>query len=166
MRLHGKVHRFGDDVNTDVIIAAQHKASSLSIDAMARHTFEDVDPGFADRVQPGDLVVAGRNFGCGSSRETAPRVLLACGVAAVVAESFARIFFRNAINGGLPVAECDTSGIAAGADVTLDLDAGSLLVGAEQRPVAPLPAVMRAVLASGGMAAYLREHGDLVLPAE
>ena len=165
MSMRGRAHRFGDDVNTDVIIAAQHKASSLDIDAMARHTFEDIDPDFVDRVRPGDLVVAGRNFGCGSSRETAPRVISACGVSAVIATSFARIFFRNAINSGLPVAECDTTGIEAGDEIVLDLDRGFLEVRGERRPVAPLPAVMSAVLASGGMAAYLQEHGDLVLPA-
>lgn len=129
------MHRFGDDVNTDVIIAAQHKASALDIATMARHTFEDIDPDFVDRVRPGDLVVAGRNFGCGSSRETAPRVLSACGVAAVVAQPFARIFFRNAINSGLPVAECDTTGIAAGDELVLDLDAGYLEAAGTRRRV-------------------------------
>lgn len=164
MRAHGRVQRFGDDVNTDVIIAAQHKAASLDVGEMAKHTFEDIDPTFVERVRPGDFVVAGRNFGCGSSRETAPRVISACGVSAVIAQSFARIFFRNAINSGLAVAECDTTGIGQDDELVLDLDEGYLEVSGERRPVTPLPPVMNAVLASGGMAAYLREHGDLVLP--
>lgn len=166
--MRGRVHRFGDDINTDYIIAAQHKATTLDLREMARYTFEDIDPEFASRVSPGDLVVAGRNFGCGSSRETAPAVLLACGVAGVVAHSFARIFFRNAINTGLPVVECDTDGIAADDVVEVDLAAGMVRVPERdlRRQAQPLPAVMRAVLAEGGMAGYLRRHGDLILPEE
>lgn len=168
MRLRGHAHVFGDDVNTDYIIAAQHKAASLDIAAMARHTFEDIDPEFVRRVRPGDLVVAGANFGCGSSRETAVHVLTACGVAAVVAQSYARIFFRNAINNGLPAAACDPRGIEQSDLVELDLETGVLEVPGRRirRQVAPLPPVMRAVLSAGGLAAYLRQHGDLVLPDE
>jgi 3-isopropylmalate/(R)-2-methylmalate dehydratase small subunit len=162
----GRVHRFGDNVNTDYIIAAQHKASSLDVREMAKHAFEDIDPTFAERVQPGDVVVAGRNFGCGSSRETAVHVLLALGVQAVLAESFARIYFRNAVNSGLPVLECDTSGIAAGDEVDIDLAAGIAInrTRRQELPITPLPAVMQAVLAAGGVGPYLREHGGFVLP--
>lgn len=161
----GRAQRFGSDVNTDYIIAAQHKAASLDVQEMARHTFEDIDPGFADRVQPGDIVVAGANFGCGSSRETAPRVLLACGISAVVAPTFGRIFFRNAINVGLPVMECDTTGIEQDDLVQIDLASGLVSVPDRglQRPATALPDVMRALLAAGGLARYLRLHGDLVL---
>ena len=162
----GTAQRFGDDINTDYIIPAQYKASSLDLGEMARHTFADVDPEFVSRTQPGDILVAGRNFGCGSSRETAVHVLRASGISAVVASSFARIFFRNAINNGLVVAECDTDGIAQGDDVEVDLDLGTVRVRARDlcRRVEPLPAIMQALLASGGLGAYLREHGDLVLP--
>jgi len=118
----GRAQRFGSDINTDYIIAAQHKAASLDVSEMARHTFEDIDPDFVDRVRPGDVVVADANFGCGSSRETAPRVLLACGISAVLAPSFGRIFFRNAINVGLPVIECDTSGVEQDDVVEIDLE--------------------------------------------
>lgn len=162
----GHAQRFGADVNTDAIIAAQHKATSLDIMQMARHTFEDIDPGFVDRVRPGDVVVADANFGCGSSRETAPRVLLACGVGAVLAPSFARIFFRNAINTGLPSIECDTSGIEQNDIVEIDLERGIVRVPDRdiERTSAPLPAVMRALLDAGGLEPYLRQHHDLVLP--
>lgn len=166
--IEGRAHRFGDDINTDYIIAAQHKASTTDITQMARHTFADIDPDFATRVRTGDVVVAGSNFGCGSSRETAPRVLLACGVEAVLARSFARIFFRNAINMGLALVECDTDGIHADDVVRVDLATGTVGVPARDlhRRARPLPTVMRAVLEAGGMAAYLHRHGDLTLPEE
>lgn len=166
--MRGRVHRFGDHINTDYIIAAQHKAASLDVSEMARHTFEDIDPGFVDRVQPGDVVVAGANFGCGSSRETAAHVLTACGIAAVVAESFARIFFRNAVNTGLPAVQTDTTDIVNGDVLDLDLDAGRLAVRERglHRDITPLPPIMQAVLTAGGLAAYIRQHGDLVLPEQ
>lgn len=162
----GRVQRFGSDVNTDYIIAAQHKAASLDVAEMARHTFEDIDRDFADRVRLGDVVVADANFGCGSSRETAPRVLLACGISAVVAPSFGRIFFRNAINVGLPVVECDTAGIEQNDIVEVDVEDGRVSIPRRglQRLARPLPEVMRALLDAGGLANYLRLHGDLVLP--
>jgi 3-isopropylmalate/(R)-2-methylmalate dehydratase small subunit len=164
--IRGRAQRFGTDINTDYIIAAQHKAASLDVTEMARHTFEDIDPDFADRVRPGDVIVAGANFGCGSSRETAPRVLLACGISAVVAPSFGRIFFRNAINVGLPAIECDTTGIDQDDIVEIDVADGRVSVPARrlQRHARPMPDVMRALLDAGGLANYLRLHGDLVLP--
>jgi 3-isopropylmalate/(R)-2-methylmalate dehydratase small subunit len=166
--ISGRVQRFGANINTDYIIAAQHKAASLDVAQMARHTFEDIDPDFVDRVRRGDVVVADANFGCGSSRETAPRVLLACGVSAVLAPSFGRIFFRNAINVGLPAIECDTAGIEQ--DDVVDIDLGHGLVSARgrglERTARPLPDVMRALLSAGGLASYLRLHGDLVLPQQ
>jgi 3-isopropylmalate/(R)-2-methylmalate dehydratase small subunit len=164
--IRGRAQRFGNDINTDYIIGAKHKAASLDIAEMARHTFEDIDPGFVTRVHRGDVVVAGRNFGCGSSRETAVHVLKALGVAAVLAPSFARIYFRNAINSGLPALECDTSAIEQDDDVEVDLARNVAINHTRGRelPVTPLPEVMRAVLAAGGVKPYLAEHGDLVLP--
>jgi 3-isopropylmalate/(R)-2-methylmalate dehydratase small subunit len=166
--ISGRVQRFGSDINTDYIIAAQHKAASLDVMEMARHTFEDIDPEFVGRVRPGDVVVAGANFGCGSSRETAPRVLIACGISAVVAPSFGRIFFRNAINVGLPVIECDTAGIEQDDAIEIDLESGhvSIRQRGSERHARPLPDVMRALLDAGGLANYLRVHGDLVLPEQ
>jgi 3-isopropylmalate/(R)-2-methylmalate dehydratase small subunit len=164
--IRGRAQRFGDDVNTDYIIGAKHKAASLDITEMARHTFEDIDPEFVTRVRAGDVVVAGRNFGCGSSRETAVHVLKELGVAAVLARSFARIYFRNAINSGLPVLECDTGAVEQDDDIEVDLVRNVAINHSrgDELPVTALPAVMRAVLAAGGVAAYLAEHGDLVLP--
>lgn len=166
--MSGRAQRFGDNINTDYIIAAQYKAASLDVREMATHTFADIDPDFAQRVQPGDVVVAGRNFGCGSSRETAVHVLKALGVRAVLATSFARIYFRNAVNSGLPVLECDTTDIEQDDEIDIDL-AGSVAINRTRGahlPVTPLPPVMQAVLSAGGIAAYLRQHGDLVLPGQ
>jgi 3-isopropylmalate/(R)-2-methylmalate dehydratase small subunit len=166
--ISGRAQRFGSDINTDYIIAAQHKAASLDVTEMARHTFEDIDPEFVGRVQPGDVVVAGANFGCGSSRETAPRVLLACGISAVAAPSFGRIFFRNAINVGLPAIECDTSDIEQDDIIEISVERGVVSIPSRglERHARPLPDVMRALLDAGGLANYLRVHGDLVLPQQ
>jgi len=106
MKLSGKAHRFGDDINTDLIISGKYKFKSLDINDMSTHLMEDIDPAFHSKITKGDYIVAGRNFGCGSSREQAPLVIKAAGISAVVAKSFARIFFRNAINVGLPLIEC------------------------------------------------------------
>ncbi|MEM3054504.1 MAG: 3-isopropylmalate dehydratase, partial [Candidatus Bathyarchaeia archaeon] len=105
--LRGKVIKLGDDVNTDLVIAGRYKFRSVTLEDMAKHIFEDIDPTLASRIKPSDIVVAGKNFGCGSSREQAPRVMVAAGISAVVAKSFARIFFRNAINVGLPALAVD-----------------------------------------------------------
>jgi 3-isopropylmalate/(R)-2-methylmalate dehydratase small subunit len=126
MELRGKAHCFGNDVNTDYIISGKYKFKTLDMKELAKHVMEDLDPDFAERVQPGDFVVAGSNFGCGSSREQAPLALLNAGVGAVLAKSFARIFYRNAINTGLPVVVCDTGLIDAGDELVVDLESGML----------------------------------------
>jgi 3-isopropylmalate/(R)-2-methylmalate dehydratase small subunit len=105
LKLKGKVHKYGADVNTDLIIPARYLNVSEP-EELARHCMEDIDPAFITRVEPGDIIVAATNFGCGSSREHAPLAIKACGVSCVIARSFARIFFRNAINIGLPLLEC------------------------------------------------------------
>jgi 3-isopropylmalate/(R)-2-methylmalate dehydratase small subunit len=165
--IRGRAHRFGDNVNTDYIIAAQHK-SSLDLAETATHTFETIDPDFVRRVRPGDLVVAGSNFGCGSAREVAVHVLKQVGVSCVLAPTFARIFFRNAINGGLPVAECDTSEIQAGDELEVNLASGTVRnqTRGQSLKIAPLPAVMREVLEAGGIAGYLsgRDERELFVP--
>jgi 3-isopropylmalate/(R)-2-methylmalate dehydratase small subunit len=128
---------------------------------LASHVMEDLDPDFAQKVQSGDFVVAGRNFGCGSSREQAPLALLNAGVGAVLAPSFARIFYRNAINTGLPVVECDTAGISAGDELVADLEGGVLrnLTRDTETPIKPLPPFMLKVLADGGLAAHFVKYG-------
>jgi 3-isopropylmalate/(R)-2-methylmalate dehydratase small subunit len=161
MKIAGRAHRFGDDINTDYIIASKYKTTSLDPAELTRHLMEDIDPGFAQRIRPGDIIVAGRNFGCGSSREGAPVVIKAAGIGAVVAQSFARIFFRNAINIGLPVFICDTAAINTGDDLELDLEAGTgrdATTGA-LITAAPLPRAMINVVRDGGLAAHIRKHG-------
>ena len=165
MILKGKAHIFSDDVNTDYIISGKYKFKTLDMEELACHCMEDIDPDFTDRVQPGDFIVAGINFGCGSSREQAPLVIKHAGVSAVLARSFARIFFRNAINKGLPVVECDTSGIQAGDELEIDLETGKVtnLTRDETLEVTPLPGVMMEILQQGGLADYLKKHGGFEL---
>ncbi len=165
MMLKGRAHRFDDDINTDYIISSKYKAQTLRIEDAAKHLMEDIDPGFAGRIAPGDIIVAGRNFGCGSSREAAPRVIKAAGIGAVVASSFARIFFRNSINIGLPVLACDTDGIATGDEIEVDLASGTVrnLSTGQSRTVAPLPKVMMNLIADGGLVAHIRRHGTYKL---
>jgi 3-isopropylmalate/(R)-2-methylmalate dehydratase small subunit len=157
----GLVHRFGDDVSTDHITSGRHRFLAKDMAALAAHCLEDLDPEFARRVRPGDFVVGGRNFGCGSSREYAPRVLQALGVQAVIARSFARIFFRNAINIGLPAVEAETDGVAAGDRLRLDLGAGTIehVTRGVAIPCRPYPPVMLGILRDGGLVAHLKKHG-------
>jgi 3-isopropylmalate/(R)-2-methylmalate dehydratase small subunit len=157
----GVAHRFGEDVSTDHITSGRHRFLAKDLKALAAHCLEDLDPGFAARVRPGDFVVAGRNFGCGSSREYAPRVIQALGVQAVIARSFARIFYRNAINIGLPALEAPTDGIAGGDRLALNLEAGLVRNLTQGTTVGcrPFPPVMLAILQEGGLVAHLRKHG-------
>ncbi len=163
--IRGKAHVFGDDVNTDYIISGRYKFKTLDMDELAGHCMEDIDPDFASKVEPGDFIVAGANFGCGSSREQAPLVIKHAGVSAVLAGSFARIFFRNAINKGLPVAECDTSGIANGDELEVDLGEGKVknLTRGVEMVISPLPSVMMDILSEGGLTEYLKKHGGFNL---
>jgi len=161
--MNGKAHRFGDDVNTDYIISGRHKFRTLDMDELACHVMEDLDPEFYSRLCSGDFVVAGGNFGCGSSREQAPLALKHAGVAAVLASSFARIFFRNAVNNGLPALVCDTSLVEDGDELEVSLEAGvvkNLAKGIEIE-FKPLPGVMIDILAEGGLVPYIVKHGGL-----
>ncbi|MCF7935193.1 MAG: 3-isopropylmalate dehydratase small subunit [Synergistales bacterium] len=162
-RIVGNAHIFGDDINTDYIIAGKY-TKTLDYSSLADHLFEDIDPGFARKCGEGDLVAAGRNFGCGSSREQAPIALKHAGVGAVLARSFARIFFRNAINLGLPALLCDTRDIEAGDRLSLDIEAGNVTNHSQNRTyrVEPLPPIMVAILDEGGLVPYLKRHGDFV----
>ena len=161
--LKGRARRLGDDVNTDYIISSTRKRDSLDEHALARYLLETLDPHFAASVRPGDVLVAGRNFGCGSAMEIAVTVIVAAGIRAVVAESFARTFYRNAINNGLLPVECDTSGIVEGDELTISL-ADDLIAVANVRSGAltaarPLPAFMQEIQSLGGLVPYLRGHG-------
>ena len=157
MRAHGHVFKYGDNVDTDVIIPARY-LNSFDAQELASHAMADIDPDFVKKVQSGDIIVANKNFGCGSSREQAPGVLKALGVQAVIAKSFARIFFRNAINIGLPIIECPEAaqGIEAGDEVEVDFDSGMIYnrtKGTEFKGQ-PFPEFMQKLIAAGGLVNY------------
>ncbi|QDR82880.1 3-isopropylmalate dehydratase small subunit [Sporomusa termitida] len=160
MEFSGKVWRYGDNVDTDVIIPARY-LNTANMKELAAHAMEDIDPTFAGKVQQGDIIVAGKNFGCGSSREHAPGALKAAGVACVVAESFARIFYRNAINIGLPLIELGEGevNIKAGDTLTVDLDRGTAqnLATGEEFVVPALPGFIQEIAQSGGLVNYTRQ---------
>lgn len=162
MTIDAHAFKFGDDINTDYIIAGKYKFKSNDMDDMAHHAMEELDPNYYERVKPeGGILVAGKNFGMGSSREQAPLVLIHSNTKAVVAKSFARIFYRNAINTGLPVVECDTDGIDEGDELSIDLESGVLknLTKGTETAFPPLPPVMATLLADGGLAAHFKKHG-------
>jgi len=154
----GKVWNFGDNIDTDLIIAARYLNSS-DPHYLAKYVMEDADPQFATKVQPGDIIVAGENFGCGSSREHAPIALKAAGVSAIVAKSFARIFYRNAFNMGLPIFELDESDkIKEGDLIKIDLEAGEItnIDRNENYKFTPIPDFMQELLAAGGLINYAK----------
>jgi len=165
--LKGDAHRFepNDDINTDYIISGRYKFKIDDMFDLAKHVMEDIDPWFAARVNPGDFIVAGRNFGCGSSREQAPRALKAAGVSAVLAKSYARIFYRSSFNVGLPLLQCDTDWISAGDSLVLDLTAGEVMCPFRGVKVAttPIPHTMRVLLEDGGLVEHLKKHGGFAL---
>jgi 3-isopropylmalate/(R)-2-methylmalate dehydratase small subunit len=161
MDLKGKVHKFGDDVNTDYIISGRHKFKTLDMKELAKHVMEDLDPDFYSKVKKGDFIVGGRNFGCGSSREQAPLAIINADISAVVAKSFARIFYRNCINTGLPVIECDTDQIDEGDELEINLEAGVLHNRTKNIDIkiAPLPGVMLQILSEGGLVEHFKKYG-------
>ncbi|WBV45298.1 3-isopropylmalate dehydratase small subunit [Pseudoroseomonas cervicalis] len=154
----GRIHRLGDEVNTDVILPGRYLALRRP-EELGRHCLEGLDPGFAARIRPGDILAVGRNFGCGSSREHAVIALKAAGVGAIVAVSAARIFFRNAVNLGLPVLLCAEAAVSLreGEAASIDLDALSVTQGAQSWQAAPLGAEVRAILAAGGLVPRVRQ---------
>jgi 3-isopropylmalate/(R)-2-methylmalate dehydratase small subunit len=159
----GKAHVFGDNVDTDRIIPGKY-TKTLDLSDLAAHVLEDLDPEFHTRVQPGDILVAGDNFGAGSSREQAPLAIQAAGVSVVVANFFARIFYRNAINIGLPVVEVGRHEIQTGHEVEVDLNKGQVtdLTAGRRYRATQMPDVMVRILNAGGLVNYLHEHGDYV----
>ena len=158
MRVSGKAFKYGDNVDTDVIIPARYLNSSDPAE-LAVHCMEDIDPGFAGRVCPGDIIVAEKNFGCGSSREHAPIAIRAAGVSCVIAQTFARIFYRNAINIGLPIIECPEAsrGIEAGDEVEIDFNSGIIYnrtKGTSFQGQA-FPEFMQKIISAGGLIPYI-----------
>jgi 3-isopropylmalate/(R)-2-methylmalate dehydratase small subunit len=161
MKVKGRVWKYGDDVNTDYIIPGRY-LELVDPREMAEHAMEGIDPGFSDKVREGDVIVGGSNFGCGSSREHAPLALKYAGVRAVVAESFARIFYRNAINIGLLALECPgvSGAVDEGDIVDVDVDVGKIRIPTKGSELGfrPLPGFMVEVLNEGGLVNYIRNH--------
>ncbi len=155
----GRVWKYGDNVNTDVIFPGKYTYSILEPEEMARHALEDLDPDFAQKVKPGDVIVAGRNFGCGSSREQAATCLKYAGVQAVVAKSFARIFFRNAINQGLPVLQSEEAvdSIEDGGEIEIDFDRGSIKTARGDFSFPAFPESVMGILEAGGLIPYTKK---------
>ncbi len=163
--LRGKAFKFGDGISTDHIIPGKYASLRSNLDELARHVLEDADPTFVSRVKEGDFIVAGSNFGLGSSREHAPLVIKMAGVSAILAKSVARIFFRNAINLGLPVLICDTENINDGDELEIDLSAGTVrdISNGKNLTFGKIPEVMLRILAEGGLIPYIKKHGDFKL---
>jgi len=159
----GNAHCFGDDINTDYITPGKYKSQQLTFEQYATHIMEDIDPGFYERINKGDFIVAGENFGCGSSRESAPRIVLAAGISAVLAKSFARIFFRNAISLGLPLIECDTDAIIPGEKLVVDVVAGTVTTEHGVIQGKPLPSALMKCLLDGGMLENFKKYGTFTL---
>ena len=159
MKVSGKTYKYGDNVDTDVIIPARY-LNTPDAQELAKHCMEDIDATFASRVKPGEILVAGKNFGCGSSREHAPLAIKTCGIACVIAATFARIFYRNALNIGLPILECPAAAeaIAAGDEVSVDFATGVITEVTTGRTFQgePFPPFMQELIAAGGLAAYRR----------
>ena len=156
--ISGKVWHFGDNIDTDLIIAARYLNTSDPKE-LAKHVMEDKDPEFVNKVKAGDIIVAGENFGCGSSREHAPIALKAAGVSAVVAKSFARIFYRNAFNTGLPIFElAETDTIKEGDTIAISMESGEVKNGATTYKFTPIPPFMQELISSGGLMNYAQKE--------
>ncbi len=163
--LRGKAFKFGDGISTDHIIPGRHAHLRSNLPELAKHALEDADPTFVSRVKEGDFIVAGSNFGLGSSREHAPLVIKMAGVSAILAKSVARIFFRNAINLGVPVLICDTDGIKDGDELEVDLSTGIVkdVTSGQKLTFGKIPQVMLRILDEGGLIPYIKKHGDFKL---
>ena len=165
MSLKGNAWKFGDDISTDHIAPGRLFHLRSNLPELAKHVLEDAREDFAANMKQGDFVVGGNNFGLGSSREHAPTIIKLAGVSAVLAKSFARIFFRNAINVGLPVIICDTDKIDEGDRLTVNLEEGTVYNEIKDLTLTfpPLPGVMRKILETGGLVNYIKKYGDLVV---
>ena len=167
MKLNGQARCLPqkDDINTDYIISGRYKFKIQDPVELAKHVMEDVDPTFYGRLKKGDFLVAGAKFGCGSSREQAPMAIKYAGISAVLAKSFARIFYRNCFNLGLPAIEVDTDKFAEGDELEVDLDNGVIRDQTKnfELKIAPLPRTMQTLLADGGLVEHFKKHGGFKL---
>jgi 3-isopropylmalate/(R)-2-methylmalate dehydratase small subunit len=157
-RITGRVWKYGDDVNTDVIFPGKYTYSISDRKEMAEHALEDLDPDFVNKVQPGDIIVAGKNWGCGSSREQAVICLKEVGVGAIVARSFARIYFRNCINEGLPIVTCDAvDSVESGDEITIDFETGKVTTPGGEYSFPPLAPSVMEILDAGGLVPHVKQ---------
>ncbi|MEN6616037.1 MAG: 3-isopropylmalate dehydratase small subunit [Syntrophorhabdus sp.] len=158
--IQGKAWIFGDDISTDHIIPGRFYHLRSNLKELTKHVFDDIAPGFSEKVKKGDIIVGGRNFGLGSSREHAPLIIKMAGIDAIVARSFARIFYRNAINVGLAAIICPVDGISQGDELELSLDDGTLIdiTTGEIKHFSPLPPIMRNILDQGGLDMYIKKY--------
>jgi 3-isopropylmalate/(R)-2-methylmalate dehydratase small subunit len=157
--ISGRVWKYGDDVNTDVIFPGKYTYSISDRKEMAKHALEDLDPSFVANVQPGDIIVAGKNWGCGSSREQAVTCLKESGVGAIVARSFARIYYRNSINEALPIVACDAvDGVETGEEITIDFVAGRVTTPRGEYAFPPLPPEVMEIIEAGGLISYVQRQ--------
>ncbi|MDI6689091.1 MAG: 3-isopropylmalate dehydratase small subunit [Actinomycetota bacterium] len=165
MKLKGRAWKFGDDISTDLIAPGRLFHLRTNLPELAKHILEDADPNFAKKVKPGDLIVAGKNFGLGSSREHAAAIIKLAGVGGVLARSFARIFYRNAINVGLPALICDASQIDQGDELEVDIEKGKIRNLTKEIVIEtkPLPKVMLNILEDGGLIEHFKKHGKFKL---
>ncbi|MGD8904608.1 MAG: 3-isopropylmalate dehydratase small subunit [Anaerolineae bacterium] len=162
-RIAGRVWKYGDDVNTDVIFPGKYTYSISDRKEMAEHALEDLDPDFVENVQPGDIIVAGKNWGCGSSREQAVIALKEAGVGAIVARSFARIYFRNCINEGLPIVTCDAvDSVEPGDEITIDFASGTVTTPGGEYTFPPLAPSVMEILDAGGLVPHVKQKLGLV----
>ncbi len=164
MRIQGESIKLGENINTDFIISGRYKFAITDMKELAKHILEDIDPGFPSKIKPGkSIIVAGKNFGMGSSREQAPLVIKESGIICVLAKSFARIFYRNAFNIGLALVEADTDRIGEFDALDIDLDQGRLkdLTKNFELKIKPLPGFMQELLKEGGVVNYYRKYGEL-----
>ena len=163
--LKGKAFKFGDDISTDLIIPGKYSHLRSNLPELAEHVMEDADPAFVQKVKPGDFITAGKNFGLGSSREHAALVIKMAGVGAILAKSVARIFFRNAINQGLPVLICDTDKIDAGDKIEVNLTEGEITDSTKGMKLSfsKIPKVMLDILSEGGLLPYIVKYGDFII---
>jgi len=161
--LKGRAFKFGNDISTDLIIPGKYAQIRSNLPELAKHVMEDADPTFVTRVKPGDFIVGGKNFGLGSSREHAPIVIKMAGVSAILAKSVARIFFRNAINIGLPVLVCDTDKINDGDTLEVDLESSTIkdVTNGNVLTFGKIPDVMLRILNEGGLLDYIQKYGDI-----
>ncbi|MDP8233581.1 MAG: 3-isopropylmalate dehydratase small subunit [Candidatus Saelkia tenebricola] len=163
MAMKGKAHKLGNDINTDYIISGRYKFAITDAKELGKYVFEDLDPQLAGKIKEGDFVVAGENFGCGSSREQAPQALKAAGITAVIAKYFARIFYRNAINLGLLLLEADTDTIDDSDELELDMENSKIKILNKNKEIEfkEIPEFMQAILKEGGVIEYIKKKGAI-----